>query len=174
MPRTKALAGLILSLSSASLLAQSPGSKTDKLVSGRIVYVASMPIDLDRWIVEDLQSWGKYRVTANPEGVDLVMKAEAPEKDTEYVLKKGVPQPKKERPGPTVASIIVVDWVTGQALWQIDLLNRKPKNEEGESPPSQHAIVSVRGLTPEQIAQAVIRNLRQYVDQLQKTSTSNR
>lgn len=173
MPRTKALAGLTLTLFCTWLRAQAPDSKPNKLVSGKIVYVASMPTGLDRWIVEDLQDWGKYRVTANPEGVDLVMNANAPEKDTRYVLKKGVPQPKKERPGPQVVSISVTDWVTGQTLWQIDLVDRKPKSDEGESQPGPHMSLSVRGLVPDQIAQAVTRNLRQYVGQLEKTSPTN-
>lgn len=173
MLRAKALAGLILSLLSGSLLAQAPGSKPNELVAGKLVCVNPMPMNLDRWIVEDLQSWGKYRVTANPEGVDLVMNATALEKETKYVLKKGVPQPKKERPGPQVRSISVTDWVTGQTLWQIDLLDRKPKDDEAEPQPDPHMSLAVRGLAPDKIAQAVTRSLRQYVDQLEKKSAVN-
>lgn len=173
MSRAKALASLILSLFSASLLAQAPGSKPNELVSGKLVCVTPMPMNLDRWIIEDLQGWGKYRVTANPEGVDLVMNATTPEKETKYVLKKGVPQPKKERPGPQVMSISVTDWVTGQTLWQIDLVDRKPKDEEAESQPDPHMSLYVRGLAPDKIAQAVTRSLRQYVDELEKKSAAN-
>jgi hypothetical protein len=147
--------------------AQAPTSEPNKLVSGKIVYVAPMPTNLDQWVAEDLRSWGKYRVTANPEGVDLVMSAIAPEKETQYVRKKGVPQPKKERPGPPALSIRVLDWVTNQTLWDVELVDRKPKKDEPESPPGLHTSLLVRGLTSEQIAQTLTRKLRQYVEQLE-------
>ena len=167
--RSAYLVSLILSFVTAGRGAQVPASKPNKLVSGKIVYVAPMPTNLDQWVAEDLRSWGKYRVTANPEGVDLVVSAIAPEKETQYVSKKGVPQPKKERPGPPALSISVLDWVTSQTLWHVQLIDRKPKNDEPESPPGPQASLLVRGVTPEQIAQALTQKLRQYVEQLERT-----
>ncbi len=172
MLHTRVPFGLIFSFVTVTLGAQAPASKPNKLVSGKIVYVAPMPNNLDQWVAEDLRNWGKYRVTANPEGVDLVMSANAPEKEPKYVLKKGVPQPKKERPGPPALSIRVVDWVTNQTLWDVELVDRKPKKEEPESPPGPHTGLLVRGLKPDQIAQTVIQQLREYVEQLERTEGS--
>ena len=163
------LASLILSLVAG---AQAPTSKPNKLVSAKIVYVAPMPASLDQWVAEDLRGWGKYRVTANPEGVDLTVSAIEPDTETKYGLKKGVPQPKKQRPGPPVLSIKVVDWVSNQILWDVQLLDRKPKKDEPESSPSPHASLLTHDLKPEEIAQTVIRMLRQYVDQLERAEGS--
>ncbi len=166
--RTRILVILILSLVQVSIAAQAPASKPNKLVSGKLVYVAPMPTHLDQWVAEYLRSWGKYNVTAIPEGVDLVISAIAPEKETQYTLKKGVPQPKKERPGPPALSIRAVDWVTNQTLWEVELVDRKPKKDEPESPPGRSTSLLVRGLTPEQIAQTLTQRLRQYVEQLER------
>ena len=152
--------------------AQTPTSKPNKLVSAKIIYVAPMPVSLDQWVAEELRTWGKYRVTANPEGVDLTVSAIEPENETKYGLKKGVPQPKKQRPGPPVVSIKVVDWITNQILWDVELLDRKPKKDGSEAPPGPHSSLVVRGLKPEEIAQAVTQMLRQYVEQLQRAEGS--
>jgi hypothetical protein len=127
-------------------------------------------LNLDQWVAEDLRNWGKYHVTANPEDVDLTMSAIEPENETKYGLKKGVPQPKKQHPGPPVLSIKVADWATNQILWDVQLLDRKPKNEEPESPSGPHSSLLARGLKPEEIAQAVTQMLRQYVGQLERPS----
>jgi hypothetical protein len=171
MLQTRVLVSLILSLVARS---QAPTSKPNKLLSARIVYVAPMPVSLDQWVAEDLRTWGKYRVTANPEGVDLTVSAIEPDNETKYGLKKGVPQPKKQRPGPPVLSIKVVDWVSNQILWDVELLDRKPKQDEPGAPPGPHATLLVRGLKPEEIAQAVTRMLHQYVEQLERTESSTR
>ena len=168
MLHTGVLVSLIFTFVTAGRYSQAPPPKPNKLVSGKIAYVAPMPTNLDQWVGEDLRSWGKYRVTANPEGVDLVLSAIAPDKETKYVNKKGVPQPKKERPGPPALSVRVVDWVTNQTLWEVELVDRKPKQDEPESPPGPHTSLLVRGLTPEQIAQTLTRKLRQYVEQLER------
>jgi hypothetical protein len=170
MLHTRVLVGLILSFVTVRMGAQAPATKPSKLVSGKIVYVAPMPTNLDQFLAEELRSWGKYRVTAYPEGVDLVMSANAPEKETQYVRKKGVPQPKKERPGPPALSIRVVDWVTNQTLWNGELVNRKPKKDEPELPPGPQTSLLVRGLTPEELAQTVARKFREYVEQLERNS----
>jgi hypothetical protein len=165
--------GVLVSLIFSSVAgAQVSTSKPNKLVSGKIVYVAPMPVSLDQWLAEDLRSWGKYRVTASPEGVDLTVSAIEPDNETKYSLKKGVPQPKKQRPGPPVLSIKVVDWVTNRMLWDVELLDRKPKKDEPESPPGPHSSLLVRGLKPEEIAQTVTQMLRHYVEQLERTESS--
>jgi hypothetical protein len=172
MLQTGVLFSLILSLGAGASAAQEPASKPNKLVSGKVIYVAPMPVNLDQWLAEDLRNWGKYRVTANPEGVDLTLSAIEPDNETKYGLKKGVPQPKKPRPGPPVLSIKVVDWVTNQILWDVQLRDHKPKNEEPESQSGPHSSLLARGLKPEEIAQEVTRMLRQYVEQLEKTESS--
>jgi hypothetical protein len=163
------LVSLILNLVAG---AQAPTSKPNKLVSAKVVYVAPMPVSLDQWVAEDLRSWGKYRITANPEGVDLTVSAIEPDNETKYGLKKGVPQPKKQHPGPPVLSIKVVDWVTNQILWDVEFLDRKPKKDEPEPPPGPHSSLLVHGLKPEEIAQTVTQMLRQYVEQLERTEGS--
>jgi len=165
--------GFLISLSlSLAAGAQAPTSKPNKLLSAKIVYVAPMPVSLDQWMAEDLRSWGKYRVTANPEGVDLTVSAIEPDNETKYGLKKGVPQPKKQRQGPPVLSIKVVDWVSNRTLWDVELLDRKPKKDEPELPLGPHSSLLVRGLKPEEIAQTVTGMLRQYVEQLERTESS--
>ncbi len=172
MLRARILVSLVLGFVTVARGAQVQASKPNKLVSGKIVYVAPMPANLDQWVMEDLRNWGKYRVTANPEGVDLVISAIEPEEETRYSLKKGVPQPKKERPGSPALSISVLDWVTNQTLWHVQLMNRKPKKDEPESPPGPHTSLLVKGLAPEQIGQMLTRKLRQYVEQLERTEGS--
>jgi len=170
MLETRVLVSLALSLLAGG---QSPASKPNKLVTGKTVYVVPMPANLDQWVAEDLRNWGKYRVTANPEGVDLTVSGIEPDNETKYGLKKGIPQPKKQRPGPPVLSLKVVNWVTNQILWDVRLLDRKPNKDEPESPPGPHASLLVRGLKPEEIAQTVTRMLRQYVEQLGRAEGSN-
>ncbi len=170
--------GTILVLATVSASGKAPQSrqatqedspqKSNRLVTGKIAYVAPMPADLDKWIAEDLRSWRKYQVTANPEGVDLVIRANAPEKDTRYVLRGGVPQPKRERSAPPALSISVVDWVTNQTLWQVDLVERKPKKDEPEPTPGPHTSIVARGLSPDQLGMKIIRKFRKYVEQLEK------
>ena len=60
---------------------QAPAEKPNELVVGKLIYVASMPDGLDQWIIDFLRRWGKYKVTSNPEGVDLVIQAANPEKE---------------------------------------------------------------------------------------------
>jgi hypothetical protein len=60
-------------------------------------------------------------------------------------------------------SIVVTDWVTGRQVWQADIVNRKPKRN-ASAKPGEDVEIGARGLSTQQIAQAVIRELRGYVD----------
>lgn len=149
-------------------------TKPNKLLSGRLIYVAPMPAEIDKWIMEDLRAWRKYQVTANPEGVDLVIRPNAPEKDTRYVLRQGVPQPKRERSAAQTLSISVVDWVTNQTLWRVDVVDRKLRKDEPEPPPGPNQRIFARGLVPDQIAQRLVSKLREYVAELEKAEGTRR
>ncbi|HET7212701.1 MAG TPA: hypothetical protein VFL79_03880, partial [Terriglobia bacterium] len=87
----------------------------------------------------------------------------------QYEMRRGIPQPKevrKDRDRKNVKySIVVTDWVTGSEVWQADIMNRKPKRNE-EATPGENAEIDARGLSTQQIAQAIIRELRRYVDHL--------
>ena len=166
---------VLYSLFSLCLLAapvlgqQKAGGKQDPLIDGKLMYVGRMPNNIDAWVVHDLSTWGKYKPTREIEGVDLVMKAYEPETKTQYEMNRGIPLPKtvrKDRRHEHVMfSIGVSDWVTGRLLWQAEVLNQKPKRND-HSMPSEDAEIRARGLSTEQIAQAITRELRRYVDHL--------
>lgn len=148
---------------------QKAHGEQNPLVHGKLMYVGRMPENIDTWVVYDLKAWGKYTPTRNPEGVDLTMKAHAPETRTRYVMRNGVPQPQKvpERHGHkrVLFTVDVTDWVTGRLVWQAEILDRKPKNNR-QTAPSDDVEINVRGLPTEQIAQAIVRELHAYVDHL--------
>ena len=157
---------------------QTTPKKPNELVAGKLVYVAPIPSDIDRWIGDYLNQWGKYKVTGNPEGVDLVVNAVSSEKDMKLVMRQGVPQPQGEGrhfPGRgggkkiPVTSISVTDWVTNEVLWQADILDRKQKKDEANPPAGPHTTIFARDLTPDQLAQKVTAKLREYVSELEKT-----
>ena len=162
------LVSLCLLAAPASAQQKSKG-KQNPLLDGKLMYIGAMPDNIDAWIVHDLSSWGKYRPTRQVEGVDLVMKAYKPETEVEYKMRHGIPLPKevqKDRARKHVMfSIVVTDWVTGNQVWQADIMDRKPKSNESPTP-SEDAEVSARGLSSEQLAQAITRELRRYVDHL--------
>ncbi len=155
-------------------------AKPSKLVAAKLVHVEPMPANLDQWILEYLRAWGKFKLTGDAEGVDLVIRANAREKPTEYEIREGVPQPrgegrrlplpKRERRETPVLSVRVVDWVTNQTLWHVDLLDRKRGKDEAERPPGAHALIFARGMTSDQIAQKLVAKLREYVGELEKGS----
>jgi len=166
---------VLYSLLSLCLLAnpvfgqQKTGGEQNPLIDGKLMYVGRMPQNLDSWIVHDLQSWGKYKPTRDSEGVDLVMKAYEPETRIQYRMRRGIPQPKEvkkkgERKN-IMFSITVTDWVTGRQVWQADVLDRKPKRDEVMAP-SEDTAISARGLSNQQLAQAITRELRRYADHL--------
>ena len=148
---------------------QKTGGKQNALIDGKLMYVGKMPENVDAWIVHDLSAWGKYKPTRQIEGVDLVMKAYEPETELQYRVRHGIPEPKEVRKDRerkhVMFSIVVTDWVTGKQVWQADIMNRKPKRN-GSGKPGEDAEISARGLSSQQIAQAITRELRRYVDHL--------
>lgn len=142
-------------------------TQPNRLVTGKLIYVAPMPNDLDRWLRDDLRIWGKYQVTGNPEGVDLEIRANVAEKEPKYVLRQGVPHPKKEpKDKPQETSIDVMDWVTGQKLWSATLTDKKPDHSSSQAAPGSSVDIAARGLTPDQLALKLSAELRRYVEQL--------
>ena len=160
---------------------QPPAAKPNELVAGKLIYVASMPGDLDQWIIDFLQRWGKYKVTSNQEGVDLVIQAVKPENQLRLETRGGIAQPRgSDRPHlPTSkeksnelppVSISVIDWVTDQPLWQAGILNRKPKEDEAALPAGPQTKIFARGMTPDQLAQKVVAKLKEYEEGLEKSA----
>jgi hypothetical protein len=163
---------------------QASPKKPNELVAGKLVYVAPMPANLDQWILDFLRRWGKYKVTGDPEGVDMVVKAYNPEKEMQLEMRGGVPQPRgeprklpvpiprKQREELPAVSISVIDWVTNESLWHADILDRKQKKDEPDPPPGPHTKIFGRGMTPDQLAQKITTRLREYVTQLEQAQTS--
>jgi hypothetical protein len=175
----------ILVLAVAPVSGQQAGAKeVNELIAGKLIYVAPMPNNIDQWITDFLRRWGKYKVTGNPEGVDLVLKAIEPNKETEWEKHQGIPQPKgtgSRLPAPfprrgkkedlPVVSVEVVDWVRNQRIWRADVLDRKQKKDEPEPPAGPETTIFAHGMTPDAIAMKVTRTLQAYVAELEKTGT---
>ena len=92
--RLLVLGGVLLFLPPVGVLAQEPAEEQpNELVAGRLIYVNRMPGELDRWIVDFLRRWGKYTVTGDPEGVDLVWDAHRAGTEVRYRLdrRRGLP-----------------------------------------------------------------------------------
>jgi len=145
-----------------------PPTSTNRLVTGKLIYVEPMPNNLDKWLQEDLRTWGRYRVTSNPEGVDLEISAEVPDRRTEYRDRHGITLPKappKKRPQET--SISVVDWTSGAQLWSAALLDRNPKANEAAPAPAASIEIPARDMAPDQLALKITRELERYVEQLE-------
>ena len=127
---------------------QKSEGKQNPLLDGKLMYVGKMPNNMDAWIVHELSFWGKYRPTREIEGADLVMKSYKPETETEYKMRHGIPQPKevqKDRARKHVMfSIVVSDWVTGDQVWQADILDRKPNSNESPVPGEDAEIRATR------------------------------
>src|SRR6266699_1021093 len=153
---------------------QAEPKRPNRLVTAKLICVTSMEDNLDQWILDDLRAWGKYRVTGDAEGADLVMRAYKPEKEPRYrVGREGIPQPKGERHELPALSVTVVDWVTNERLWEAEIINKKPKNQDAEPSPGPETQVYARGLKPDQLAQKLTRKLRDYVETLEKAQGSN-
>src|SRR5437867_6938192 len=169
------LLGLAVNLASTLAAGQQTEPKRpNKLVTAKLICVTSMEDNLDQWILDDLRAWGKYRVTGDPEGADLVMRAYKPEKEPRYrVGREGIPQPKGERRELPALSVTVVDWVTNERLWEAEILNKKPKSRDAEASPGPETQIYARGLKPDQLAQKLTRKLRDYVEVLEKAEGSN-
>lgn len=140
----------------------------DRLISAKLVAVPPMPDNLDKWIIENLRAWGKYRVTGDPEGADLIMSADFEEKDPQYTTKRGVVQPKKEKKHPPVLSVEVLDWVNKQPLWHADVLNDKPQpGKAGPVTSGPEITLQARGLSTDQLGAQLVRKFREYVTGLE-------
>lgn len=83
--------------------AQQTAPDANKLVTGKLVYVAPMPGNLDRWIMDDIRIWGRFRPTTNPEGVDIAMDAVFPEQPPDKVMRGGIPQPRPRAKKPPLS-----------------------------------------------------------------------
>ena len=160
---------LLLLLSTTSFSQEAAKDPSSELVIGRLIYVSPMPGNLDRWIVDFLRRWGKYTVTGDPEGVDLVWDVNRP--GTEIMFKKdrrGLPVPKKrDNKVRNSISLTITDWVTGEPLWHVVFSNKKRRKKDPPQPTGPSITVSTRKLSAEQLAERVVRRLRQYVKQLE-------
>ncbi len=152
---------------------QKAQGKENPLVDGKLMYVGKMPESIDNWIIYDLKTWGKYKPTQEIEGVDLVMRAFEPERRTRFEMRNGIPQPSRRPEGrgnkSVMFTISVTDWVTGRLVWQAEVVDKKPKRNKDVTP-SRDAEIRVRGLSTQQVAQAITRDLRRYVDHLSSQS----
>jgi hypothetical protein len=157
---------------------QAPAQKPNPLVGGKLVYVASMPDGLDQWIIDFLRRWGKYQVTSNPEGVDLVIQAANAQQDLRLETRGGTAEPRgANRPSWPVPrhkhdelpadSISVINWVTNQTVWQADVLNRNPKKDEATPPAGPQTKIFARSMTTDQLAQKIVALLRRYEEGLE-------
>ena len=161
---------------------QAPVEKPNQLVAGKLIYVEPMADGLDQWIVDFLRRWGKYKLTNNPEGVDLVVEAVNPDKDLQLETRAGTAQPKgSDRPHLPLAkkhgdlpatSVSVINWVSSQTVWQADILNRKQKKDEAEPPAGPKTQIFARDMTADQIAQRVVTKLKEYEQGLEKPASA--
>jgi hypothetical protein len=165
----------------SALPQQAPSEKPNELVVGKLIYVAPMPDGLDQWIIDFMRRWGKYKVTSNPEGVDLVIQATNPEKDLGLVTRAGtaVPRGADRPPSPIhkgkhdelpASSISVIAWVTNQPVWNADILDRKQKKDEADLPAGPQTKIFARAMTSDQLAQKVIAKLKEYEEGLQRSA----
>jgi hypothetical protein len=164
---------------------QAPAEKPNQLVVGKLIYVASMPDDLDRWIIDFLRRWGKYKVTSNPEGVDLVIQATSPQSKLRLETRAGtaeprgagepsLPFPRRKRDQLPADSISVVNWITNQTVWQADILDRNPKKNEATPRPGPQTKIFARSMTPDQLAQKIVAMLRKYEEELENSPTGKK
>jgi hypothetical protein len=143
-------------------------SQANRLVTGRLIYVAPMPGQLDKWLQSDLEQWGKYRVTSNSEGVDLEIRAIVPEREPRYRERHGVPLPRQEsKDKPQETEIDIVDWTSGARLWTVTLLDKKVDHKAPQPAPGPSLELRAHGMTPDQLALKLTAELRRYVEQLQ-------
>ena len=164
---------------------QAPAEKPSQLVAGKLIYVAPMRDGLDQWIIDFLRRWGKYKVTSNPEGVDLVIEAANPENQLRLETRGGTAQPKgADRPHlpnskgksdelPPM-SISIIDWVTNQPVWYADILNRKQKSDEAAPPAGPQTKIFARAMTSDQLAQKVVAKVKEYEEALEKSDSAKK
>jgi hypothetical protein len=172
---------VVVGICALALGQQAPVEKPNELVVGKLIYVAPMPDGLDQWIIDFLRRWGKYKVTSNPEGVDLVLQATNPEKELRLENRAGTAQPRgADRPPSPIHkgkhdevpanSISVIDWVTSQPIWRADILDRKQKKDEADLPAGPQTKIFARAMTSDQLAQKVTAKLKEYEEELEKSA----
>ena len=163
-----AFLGFILGLAPVLVPAQQTATPkpANRLAGGKIIYVEPMPGQLDQWIIQDLRAWGRYEVSGNSEGVDLVLEAEAPPKKPQYTQSEHVPIRHHTNEKPSVLSLTVVNWVTGERLWEAKIVNRRRKKDENLSLGPETEI-DARSMKPDQLAERCVTLLREYVAQLE-------
>ncbi len=151
--------------------AKASSEAVHRLVSAKLIGVTPMPDNLDKWIIEQLRAWGKYRVTGDPEGADMVMSARSEDKTPQYKTKRGAVRPKKEKEHPPVLAVTVEDWVTKDALWHAEILNEKPGSPPEGSFDGPEITLAARGLSADQLGAQLVRKFREYVTRLEQTQT---
>ena len=172
---------VVVGICALALGQQAPAEKPNQLVVGKLIYVASMPDGLDQWIIDFLRRWGKYKVTSDPEGVDLVIQATNPEKELRLETRAGTAQPRgADRPPSPIHKgkhdelpailISVIDWVTNQPVWHADILDRKQKKDEADLPAGPQTKIFARDMTSDQLAQRVTAKLKEYEEELEKSA----
>jgi hypothetical protein len=170
---------MVVGICTLALGQQAPSERPNELVKAKLVYVAPMSDGLDQWIIDFLRRWGKYKVTSNPEGVDLVIQAEKPDKDLRLQSRAGtaeprgsdrppMPFPRRRHEDLPAISISVIDWVTSQPVWEADIVNRNPKKDEAGPPSGPQTTIFARSMTSDQLAQKVVAVLRRYEEGLEK------
>jgi len=175
---------VVVGICALALGQQAPVEKPNQLVVGKLIYVAPMPDGLDQWIMDFLRRWGKYKVTSDPEGVDLVIQADNPEKKLQLETRAGTAQPRgADRPPSPIhrkhdelpaASISVIDWVTNQPVWYADILNRKQKSDEAAPPAGPQTKIFARAMTSDQLAQKVVAKVKEYEEALEKSDSAKK
>ena len=176
---------VVVGICALALGQQAPAEKPNELVVGKLIYVESMPDGLDQWIIDFLHRWGKYKVTSNAEGVDLVIQATNPEKDLRLENRAGTAQPRgADRPPSPIHkgkhdelpanSISVIDWVTNQPVWHADILDRKQKKDETTTPTGPRTKIFARAMTTDQLGQRIIERLREYEEGLEKSAAGKK
>jgi hypothetical protein len=161
--------GVVMGLLPILVQAQQPAATTkspNKLVTGKIIYVAPMPGQLDQWIIQDLRAWGRYQVSGNSEGVDLVLRAQTPPENPQYTQSEHIPLRPPRNREPRVLSLTVTNWVTGGKVWEAKILNRSRKKDENPQVGPETEIYA-RSMKPDQVAERCVTLLRQYVDKLE-------
>lgn len=160
------LLGFVLTLAPQVIGAQKAKPKS-RLVTSKIIYVAPMPGQLDQWIIQDLRAWGKYQVSGNSEGVDLVLRAQTPPEEVHYTQSEHLPVRRHASKKPAVLAFTIVNWVTGEKLWEAQVLNRSRKKDTHSSPGPKTEIYA-RKMNPDQVAERCVTLLREYVTQISR------
>ena len=148
----------------------------NELLVGKLIYVEPMPGNLDEWVIDFLRRWGKYKVTGDPQGVDLIWQANIPRRNMEFTRdRQGVPRPRTQNEEEQGAiSMTVVDWVTGERLWHVVLSRKKRKKKDPPPLVGPRTKISTRKMNAEQLADELVRALSGYVEQLGRSQLEPR